>query len=112
MAGITAEAAEAINRRMFAVSRHLIPESNHAHAVGMSACSSGFDDTYHRVHGAVPIHIPLWKAAVDDSGKDFVDIIYEKAFGEGIAKVSSVLLQKLQFFQLRSLSHIFYSFIY
>lgn len=106
MAGISAEAAKAINRRVFAVSRHLIPEPNHAHGVGMSACSSGFDDTYHRVHGAVPTHIPPWKAAMDDYGKDFVDIIYEKAAGEGIAKVSSVHQQKLQFFKLRSLSHI------
>ena len=92
MAGISAEAAKAIHRRMSAVSRHLIPDSNHTHCLGMSACSSGFDDTYHRVHGAVPTHIPLWKAAIDDYGKDFADIIYEKAVGEGIAKVISVLI--------------------
>ncbi|KAL1556732.1 1,4-dihydroxy-2-naphthoyl-CoA synthase [Salvia divinorum] len=71
---------------MFFVSSHLIPESDHTHCLSMSICTSGFDDTYHRVHGTVPTHIPLWKAAIDDSGKDFVDIIYEKAFGEGIAK--------------------------
>ena len=94
MAGITAEAAKAISRRVLAVSRHLIPESNHAHGVVISPCSSGFDDTYHRVHGAVPTHIPPWKAAIDDSGKDFADIIYEKAVGEGIAKVSSLLQRK------------------
>jgi hypothetical protein len=39
------------------------------------------------VHGDVPSEPPEWRAATDASGKEFVDIIYEKAVGEGIAKV-------------------------
>lgn len=97
MAGITSEAAKSAQRRMASISGHLQPESNQTHGVGMSACTSGFDDTYHRVHGAVPTHIPPWKAAIDDSGKEFADIIYEKAVGEGIAKVTSFLHRKLHF---------------
>lgn len=98
MAGITSEAAKSALRRISSISGHLLPESNQAHGVGMSACTSGFDDTYHRVHGAVPAHIPQWKAAIDDSGKDFADIIYEKAVGEGIAKVASFFHRKTSFY--------------
>jgi hypothetical protein len=39
------------------------------------------------VHGDVASEPPEWRAATDESGKEFVDIIYEKAVGEGIAKV-------------------------
>lgn len=45
------------------------------------------DDSYHRKHGEVPTHEPIWRRACDESGKEFTDIIYEKAEGEGIAKV-------------------------
>lgn len=39
------------------------------------------------MHGDVPSEPPEWRAATDESGKEFVDIVYEKAVGEGIAKV-------------------------
>lgn len=85
--GMTNKDLEIINRRMASVAGHLIPAQtgNRNNNIGLSNCSSGIDDTYHRVHGEVPTHIPEWKPAFDDSGKPFTDIIYEKA--EGIAKV-------------------------
>lgn len=39
----------------------------------------------------MPDHIPVWKTACDESGKEFTDITYEKAEGEAIAKVSNLL---------------------
>lgn len=93
MAAMNGKDAETINRRMASVSRHLIPPQNYGNNnIGLSNCSAKFDDTYHRVHGQVSSHIPEWKPAVDESGKQFVDIIYEKAVGEGIAKVLTNLI--------------------
>ncbi|KAL8532664.1 hypothetical protein ACS0TY_009031 [Phlomoides rotata] len=89
MAAMNVKDAETVNRRMASVSRHLIPPQNYCNSnIGLSNCSAKFDDTYHRVHGQVSSHIPEWKPAVDDSGKEFVDIIYEKTVGEGIAKIT------------------------
>lgn len=44
-------------------------------------------DSYHRVHGEVSDKEVTWRPVCDESGKEFVDIVYEKAIGEGIAKV-------------------------
>lgn len=79
---------ESINRRIGSVAGHLIPaQTRNGNDIAFSNCSSGIDDTYHRVHGQVPPHIPHWKPALDDPAKPFADIIYEKA--ENIAKVYS-----------------------
>lgn len=81
---------ETVNRRMASFAGHLIPAqtlNSNNNSIAASNCSSRFNDTYHRVHGEVSTHIPVWKPALDDSGKEFVDILYEKAAGEGIAKV-------------------------
>ncbi|KAK4423833.1 1,4-dihydroxy-2-naphthoyl-CoA synthase, peroxisomal [Sesamum alatum] len=89
MAGMTGKEFEAINRRMASLAGHLLPaQGGAATSIALSNCSSKFDDTYHRVHGEVPSHIPQWKPALDESGKEFIDIIYEKAVGEGIAKIT------------------------
>ncbi|KAK6133596.1 hypothetical protein DH2020_032656 [Rehmannia glutinosa] len=95
MAGMTGKDVETINRRMGFIARHLTPpqnlETNNSNnRISGSGCSSGgFNDTYNRVHGEVPTNIPEWKtASLDDSGKEFTGIIYEKAVGEGIAKIT------------------------
>ncbi|KAK4399720.1 1,4-dihydroxy-2-naphthoyl-CoA synthase, peroxisomal [Sesamum angolense] len=91
MAGMTGKEFEAINRRMASLAGHLLPAQgagNPSASIALSNCSAQFDDTYHRVHGDVPSHIPEWKPALDESGKEFIDIIYEKAVGEGIAKIT------------------------
>lgn len=50
------------------------------------------NDSYHRVHGQVSSHPVDWRNIPgDDSGREFTDIVYEKAVGEGIAKVNIVL---------------------
>lgn len=55
----------------------------------LSPASATPTDTYQRVHGEVSIEPITWTAACDEYGKEFTDIVYEKADGEGIAKVSS-----------------------
>lgn len=87
MAGITGSDLNAVNRRMASVAGHLIPDQTRpGNGIALSNCSSGLNDSYHRVHGEVPTHAPQWKKC-NDLEKEFTDIIYEKAVGEGIAKV-------------------------
>jgi naphthoate synthase len=38
------------------------------------------------VHGDVSSEPPEWRAVTNESGKPFINVIYEKAVGEGIAK--------------------------
>ncbi|KAD2803931.1 hypothetical protein R6Q59_031857 [Mikania micrantha] len=73
-----------MNRRVAAVSNHLSPPP----MISPSNCSASMKDSYHRVHGEVSSHIPVWKIACDESEKEFTDIIYEKAEGEAIAKIT------------------------
>lgn len=79
-------------RRLASVSNHLAPvrwAPSNGGSIGFCDCSGSINDSYHRIHGQVPTHEPVWRAvACDDSGKEYTDIIYEKAVGEAIAKVS------------------------
>ncbi|XP_019239454.1 PREDICTED: 1,4-dihydroxy-2-naphthoyl-CoA synthase, peroxisomal-like isoform X2 [Nicotiana attenuata] len=81
-----------MRRRMASVANHLLPafsssSSSAQHVVSSIGCSSSINDTYHRVHGEVPTHAPHWRLIpCDENGKDFTDIIYEKAVAEPIAK--------------------------
>lgn len=75
------------------VSSHLAPSPYDYNELQLGLCntssSSSRSDSYQRVHGDVPSHDAVWSLASDvDSGKDFTDIVYEKAVGEAIAKVS------------------------
>ncbi|KAL6983705.1 1,4-dihydroxy-2-naphthoyl-CoA synthase [Sarracenia purpurea var. burkii] len=79
-------------RRLASVANHLAPVRS-APTTGGSVvlrhCSVSVNDSYHRIHGEVPSHEPVWRAvANDDDGKEFTDIIYEKAVGEAIAKIT------------------------
>ncbi|XP_061991515.1 1,4-dihydroxy-2-naphthoyl-CoA synthase, peroxisomal [Rosa rugosa] len=77
-----------VNRRMASISNHLTPINTIPNSITLSHTSS-MDDSYHRTHGQVPTHQVVWEAAaVDESGKEFTDIIYEKSVGEGIAKIT------------------------
>ncbi|OIT21007.1 PREDICTED: 1,4-dihydroxy-2-naphthoyl-CoA synthase, peroxisomal-like isoform X1 [Nicotiana attenuata] len=83
-----------MRRRMASVANHLLPafsssSSSAQHVVSSIGCSSSINDTYHRVHGEVPTHAPHWRLIpCDENGKDFTDIIYEKAVAEPIAKIT------------------------
>ncbi|CAE5962714.1 unnamed protein product [Arabidopsis arenosa] len=81
------------SRRISVVTNHLIPIGfNPTRVDSVELCSaSSMDDSFHKVHGEVPTHEVVWKKAeffVDGDNKEFVDIIYEKALDEGIAKIT------------------------
>jgi naphthoate synthase len=87
---------DAAERRLARVNAHLLPSlplplplaSAPLLAPSPTAASSSpAGDSYRRVHGDVPSEPPEWRVATDEDGKDFVDILYEKSVGEGIAKV-------------------------
>lgn len=91
MAEVAAKNLDTMRRRVASVANHLAPVRPPANsgAVELSTASSSMNDSYHRIHGEVPSHHVVWRTARDeDSGKDFVDIVYEKAVGEGIAKIT------------------------
>ncbi|CAL9238059.1 unnamed protein product [Arabidopsis halleri] len=81
------------SRRISVVTNHLIPIGFSPTRVdSVELCSaSSIDDSFHKVHGEVPTHEVVWKKAEffgDGDNKEFVDIIYEKALDEGIAKIT------------------------
>ncbi|KAL6007022.1 hypothetical protein ACLOJK_032518 [Asimina triloba] len=78
------------SRRLASIIRHvLLPLSAASSPPLLRRCCTSMDNSYHRIHGEVPTHPPSWRVvASDDSGKEFTDIIYEKAVGEGIAKIT------------------------
>ncbi|CAI9761751.1 unnamed protein product [Fraxinus pennsylvanica] len=79
-------------RRIASIANHIMPahpnQSQPGNTIGTMNCSSLINNSFHRLHGEVPTHISVWSPAKDDSGKEYTDIIYEKASGEGIANVS------------------------
>ena len=85
MAQISDKELNAVTRRIVTVSNHFLPVGSSRGSIGFSNAS--MNDSYHRIHGEVTNHEVEWKTACDESGKEFTDIIYEKAVGEGIAKV-------------------------
>lgn len=78
----------AVNRRMASIANHLSPIHSAPNSTSISLSNASMDDSYHRTHGQVPTHPVVWEAAIDESGKDFTDIEYEKSLGEGIAKIT------------------------
>ncbi|ESR51596.1 hypothetical protein KPL70_013008 [Citrus sinensis] len=80
---------DSARRRMTAVANHLVPvisSDSNSGFIGLNNAS--MNDSYHRIHGEVPSHDVVWRIACDESGTEFTDIIYEKAVGEGIAKIT------------------------
>ncbi|KAL8142810.1 hypothetical protein V2J09_015842 [Rumex salicifolius] len=82
---------ESARRRLSCLAGQLVPANDlHSGSVGLriSPSSSSMSDSFHRIHGEVPNHPVTWRIACDESGKEFTDIIYEKAVDEGIAKIT------------------------
>ncbi|KAF9626694.1 hypothetical protein IFM89_038789 [Coptis chinensis] len=78
-----------MTRRVESVLNHLNPlHLMNSKSTSAQVCTTSMNDRYHQVHGEVPTHEAEWRVAVDESGKEFTDIIYEKAVGEAIAKVT------------------------
>ncbi|XP_076884784.1 1,4-dihydroxy-2-naphthoyl-CoA synthase, peroxisomal-like [Bidens hawaiensis] len=89
-AGIRETDLTTVTRRVAAVSNHLSPPKPHScyPIISSGKCSASLNDSYHRVHGEVATHVPVWKVACDEDGKEFTDIVYEKSEGEAIAKIT------------------------
>ncbi|KAK9119729.1 hypothetical protein Scep_017822 [Stephania cephalantha] len=79
---------EKSKRRVESILNHILPIGASSDSTPIRLSNASMNDTYHRVHGEVPTHEPTWRTARDESGKDFTDIVYEKALGEGIAKIT------------------------
>ncbi|XP_072995063.1 1,4-dihydroxy-2-naphthoyl-CoA synthase, peroxisomal isoform X2 [Typha latifolia] len=77
-----------VERRIATIANHLIPLPLPSRSPPITRSVASSDDSYHRVHGEVSTKQATWRAACDESGKEFVDIIYEKAVDEGIAKIT------------------------
>lgn len=79
-----------MRRRIASISGHLIPIPQAPDYSGDSVCLSNvsFNDSYHRKNGTVSTDPVVWSIAGDVSGKEFTDIIYEKAVDEAIAKIT------------------------
>lgn len=90
MAQVSEQELDSARRRMAAVAGHLVPVINSETNCGFVRLNNNasMNDSYHRIHGEVPSHDVVWRDECDETGVEFTDIIYEKAVGEGIAKVS------------------------
>ncbi|XP_027346654.1 1,4-dihydroxy-2-naphthoyl-CoA synthase, peroxisomal isoform X2 [Abrus precatorius] len=79
---------QTVIRRIASVTNHLT--SSHTSQAQLALFhTSTRNDTYQRVHGEVPSHDVVWRVvASDESGKPFTDIVYEKAVGEAMAKIT------------------------
>lgn len=86
----------AARRRLASVAHHLSPLHSATNSASLGLHTTSAPDSYRRVHGEVRTDDVTWKPACDGSGKDFTDIIYEKAVGEAIAKVYFPLVSNLK----------------
>ncbi|KAH7510710.1 hypothetical protein FEM48_ZijujUnG0094400 [Ziziphus jujuba var. spinosa] len=88
MSTIAENELNTVKRRIASVANHLIPVHSGPTCSSIAFSNASMNDSYHRIHGDVATHPVVWRSACDESGKEFTDIIYEKAVGEGIAKIT------------------------
>lgn len=96
--------ADRQRHRLATIARHLAPERSenasttalsssqcvaHATSNATSGALSRKLSSYDRVHGSVSRDLPVWVPVPQPAGQEFQDILYEKAAGEGIAKVNT-----------------------
>ncbi|CAL9152041.1 unnamed protein product [Musa hybrid cultivar] len=85
MADVSGKDLGTAERRMASIAHHLLPlPPPRLPPIRRSVTSA--NDNYRRVHREVSTREATWIPACDESGKEYTDIIYEKAVGEGIAK--------------------------
>ncbi|PKU59732.1 1,4-Dihydroxy-2-naphthoyl-CoA synthase, peroxisomal [Dendrobium catenatum] len=78
-----------IERRIASLNNHLFPKSSIlSECRQISSSPASAEDSYRRIHGEVSKEPAVWRPALDESGKEFTDIHYEKSVGEGIAKIT------------------------
>ncbi|KAL2510401.1 dihydroxy-1 [Forsythia ovata] len=109
-----AEMTDFARRRMVSIANHIMPahpsQRQRGNIIATLNCSSSMNDSFHRVHGEVPTNIPEWTPVSDDSGKEYTDIIYEKAVGEGIAKITINRPEKRNAFRPQTIKELMLAF--
>ncbi|KAK6931044.1 Phosphatidylinositol 3-/4-kinase, catalytic domain [Dillenia turbinata] len=106
---------ETVRRRVACVTNHLSPlplpntPASGTNTIDLCNASNPMDSKYHRIHGQVSTDDAVWRSATDNSGKDFTDIIYEKAVGEGIAKITINRPEKRNAFRPRTVHELMHA---
>ncbi|KAF6165306.1 hypothetical protein GIB67_042722 [Kingdonia uniflora] len=78
-----------ITRRVDSLLNHLTPlHSSPSNSFPLSLSTTSINDSYHRTHGEVSRDEAVWRISCEESEKEFTDIVYEKAAGEAIAKIT------------------------
>ncbi|EOY00513.1 Enoyl-CoA hydratase/isomerase D isoform 1 [Theobroma cacao] len=108
MAQISDKELNAVTRRIATFSNHLLPVGSSGGSIGF--CNASMNDSYHRIHGEVPSHEVEWKTACDEHGKEFTDIICEKAVDEGIAKITINRPQRRNAFRPQTIKELMRAF--
>ncbi|WOK91547.1 1,4-dihydroxy-2-naphthoyl-CoA synthase, peroxisomal [Canna indica] len=88
MGGFSERDLRTVERRIVNITNHLSPLPSPCPPSPIRRSTTSASDRYHRVHGEVSTQEAVWSPACDESGKAYTDIIYEKAVGEGIAKIT------------------------
>ncbi|XP_020594845.1 1,4-dihydroxy-2-naphthoyl-CoA synthase, peroxisomal-like, partial [Phalaenopsis equestris] len=82
------ELDKTMKRRIANLNNHFLPVTySFSASRSISSSPASAEDSYRRIHGEVSAEAAVWRPALDESGK-FTDILYEKAVGEGIAKIT------------------------
>ncbi|KAJ4962071.1 hypothetical protein NE237_021981 [Protea cynaroides] len=110
MAEIPEKDLKTLTRRVASVVNHLMPLQSASDHSTIHLCNASMNNSYHRVHGQVPTHEAVWRPALDESGKEYMDIMYEKAVGEGIAKITINRPEKRNAFRPQTIKELIRAF--
>ncbi|CAL9755257.1 unnamed protein product [Musa acuminata subsp. burmannicoides] len=90
MADVSGKDLRTSGRRIARIAHHLLPLATPPppRPLPIQRSVASANDSYRSVHGEVSTREATWIPACDESGKEYTDIIYEKAVGEGIAKIT------------------------
>ncbi|XP_012085403.1 1,4-dihydroxy-2-naphthoyl-CoA synthase, peroxisomal [Jatropha curcas] len=110
MAKISEKEVYTVRRRIASVSNHLIPVPQASNYGSIELSTTSMNDAYHRIHGEVSTEPVVWRNASDGSKEEFTDIVYEKAVGEGIAKITINRPEKRNAFRPQTVKELIRSF--
>ncbi|XP_010276260.1 PREDICTED: 1,4-dihydroxy-2-naphthoyl-CoA synthase, peroxisomal [Nelumbo nucifera] len=99
-----------VARRIASVANHLVPVHSTSERPLVHLSNASMKDSYHQIHGEVPTHEAEWRVCCNESGKEFTDIIYEKAVGEAIAKITINRPERRNAFRPQTIKELIYAF--
>ncbi|XP_044480685.1 1,4-dihydroxy-2-naphthoyl-CoA synthase, peroxisomal-like isoform X2 [Mangifera indica] len=110
MAQVSEKELNSMRRRAATVANHLVPVISSSDCQYIVLNDASMNDSYHRIHGEVPTHKVVWRNECDESGKKFTDIIYKKAVGEGIAKITINRPERRNAFRPQTIKELIWAF--